>query len=354
MDRRDFLKTSAASLALLGLSGQTAKAPAPTAVKLPRWRGFNLLEKFIASNKARYIEDDFAWIAELGFDFVRLPMSYHCWSKPDDWFTIDDAVLQEIDEAVCFGQKHHVHVCLSFHRAPGYWVGEPPEPISLWEDEDAQRAFAFHWSKFAERHAGIPNSDLSFNLVNEPAKVSEKKYVHAATRAIEAIRKHDPDRLIISDGLFWGREPIKSLIPLGVAQSTRGYDPMPLTHYRASWVQGADKWDAPAWPLREGNGTLWNKERLRENRIAPWRKLAEQGVGVHVGECGAFCHTPHRVVLDWMRDCLELWQEAGIGWALWNFRGAFGILDSQREDITYDDWHGHKLDRALLALLQAH
>ena len=41
-----------------------------------------------------------------------------------------------------------------------------------------------------------------------------------------------------------------------------------------------------------------------------------------------------------------------IGWALWNFRGAFGVLDSQREDIEYEDWHGHKLDRALLDLLQ--
>ena len=33
-------------------------------------------------------------------------------------------------------------------------------------------------------------------------------------------------------------------------------------------------------------------------------------------------------------------------------RGAFGILDSKREDVEYEDWHGHKLDRKLLALLQ--
>jgi len=76
-------------------------------------------------------------------------------------------------------------------------------------------------------------------------------------------------------------------------------------------------------------------------------------VGVHVGECGAFRHTPHGVVLAWLRDCLELWQEAGMGWALWNFRGPFGILDSQREDAICEDWRGHKLDRAMLALLQS-
>jgi endoglucanase len=41
-----------------------------------------------------------------------------------------------------------------------------------------------------------------------------------------------------------------------------------------------------------------------------------------------------------------------MGWALWNFCGSFGILDSERADVLYEDFHGHKLDRKLLALLQ--
>ena len=62
--------------------------------------------------------------------------------------------------------------------------------------------------------------------------------------------------------------------------------------------------------------------------------------------------TPHDVVLRWMRDFLTLWHEAGWGWALWNFRGSFGILDSGRSDITYEDFRGHKLDRKMLDLLR--
>ena len=42
----------------------------------------------------------------------------------------------------------------------------------------------------------------------------------------------------------------------------------------------------------------------------------------------------------------------GIGWGLWNFRGSFGLIDSERKDIEYEDLHGHKLDRKLLTLLQ--
>ena len=68
---------------------------------------------------------------------------------------------------------------------------------------------------------------------------------------------------------------------------------------------------------------------------------------------GAYQYTPHRVVLDWMRDGLDLWKEAGWGWALWNFRGGFGVLDSHRRDVAYEDLKGHKLDRRMLDLLRS-
>jgi endoglucanase len=51
---------------------------------------------------------------------------------------------------------------------------------------------------------------------------------------------------------------------------------------------------------------------------------------------------------------LEILEGNEIGYSLWNFRGSFGVLDSGREDVAYEDWHGRKLDRKLLALMQAH
>jgi endoglucanase len=40
------------------------------------------------------------------------------------------------------------------------------------------------------------------------------------------------------------------------------------------------------------------------------------------------------------------------GWALWNFRGPFGVLDTERPGTKYENWHNHQLDRALLDVLQ--
>jgi endoglucanase len=37
---------------------------------------------------------------------------------------------------------------------------------------------------------------------------------------------------------------------------------------------------------------------------------------------------------------------------MWNFRGAFGVLDSGRADVAYEDFRGRKLDRKMLDLLR--
>lgn len=362
LTRRDFIATaSAAGLGAVatlnsatGGAATPAPLPDPTASRLPRWRGFNLLEKFTKRRDGNppFREQDFEWIAELGFNFVRLPMSYLCWTDPADWRTLREAELKHIDQAIEFGQRHGVHVNLNFHRAPGYCVNPPAEPKSLWSDAEALDVCALHWGAFAKRYRGIPNRNVSFDLLNEPNDQPDETYLRIVTRLVEAIRAEDPQRLIVADGLRWGNKPVPKLAPLHVAQSTRGYQPMRVSHHGASWVNGQN-WPVPSWPLKLKAGDVWDKERLRREQIEPWKALEKLGVGIHVGEWGAFNKTPHPVALAWMRDCLDLWKEAGWGWSVWNFRGAFGVLDSDRTDVTYENWRGHKLDRAMLELLRA-
>ena len=499
MNRRTFLKIGAAAAATAAVGNRLAAAapaglPEATAHKLPRWRGFNLLEKFTAPGSGPFLEQDFEWPASWGFNFVRLPMDYRCWAKTPE-SEIHEPALLDIDQAVAWGKQYGVHVNLNFHRGPGYCVNPPKEKCDLWSDPAIQEQFARHWSVFAKRYRGAPNRQLSFDLINEPPGLDDAKYAAAMKPAIEAIRALDPQRLIIADGLAWGSKPSQALIPFGIAQSTRGYAPMEVSHYQASWIGGADKFPVPVWPvpvginchlfgsakpefqspltlrvqcpqatgfgirvghvsavallvvradgevvlrhlfkpgpgagewkksaanewgsynadydidlaatipagtreirigvdqgdwltfssIRFGGTTIepsvqeWgekqdafavdasgahpvnaryscSKETLWNQRIKPWLDLAAKGVGVHVGEWGAFNHTPHDVALAWMRDCLENWKTAGFGWALWNFRGAFGVLDSGRQDVSYENFHGHKLDRRMLDLLRS-
>lgn len=354
MERRKFLQLG------MGLTATNlfspvwlAKSSPPVAKnKLPLWRGFNLLEKFNGADNQGYKEGDFKMMAQWGFNFARLPMSYHCWSKPGDWLNIDENVLKEIDQAIAFGIKYKIHVNLNMHRIPGYCVNPPAEPLNLWKDDKALEAAVFHWQTFAKRYKGIDSKKLSFDLINEPSNVEQDDYVRVITRIVNAIRQEDPTRLIIIDGLHYGTKPVFGTAGLNVGQSTRGYGPMQVSHYKASWVK-AD-WSVPTWPLNPNGNDKWDKDRLKKDIFDPWKKLADEGVGIHVGEWGAYQYTPHDVALAWMKDNLEIWKENGWGWSLWNLRGGFGILDSDREDVDYELYNGHKLDRKMLELLQQH
>src|SRR5204862_5814238 len=159
-------------------------------------------------------ESDFALLEEWGFDFARLPLSYLCWSTADEPTELREAELKHLDEAVEFGRKHSVHVNLNLHRAPGYCVNPPKEPLDLWTDEKALEACAFHWGMLAKRYRGFDSNRLSFDLLNEPANISEQKYARVVKRLVQAIRAEDPQRLIIADGLRWGREPVQGLVEL--------------------------------------------------------------------------------------------------------------------------------------------
>jgi endoglucanase len=324
---------------------------------LPRWRGFNLLGLFARGSDSEFPEDDFCWIAELGFDFVRLPMSYLWWVDDDDPFRINESKLEAVDRAVTFGERHGLHVSVNFHRAPGYSVNrEREEPFSLWKDAEAQDAFCLHWRTFAKRYAAIPPERLSFDLVNEPPApsdgMSREDHARVITAATNAIREVSPNRLVVADGLRWGRDVVPELVDLGIAQSCRGYEPAAISHYEASWASLGDSGE-PVWPGVRSRGQIWNRADL-DAFYRPWAELAASGVGVHCGECGCFNKTPHGVFLAWFTDVLDILTGHGIGFALWNFRGSFGVLDSKRRDVEYESWNGHELDRPLLELLRSH
>jgi endoglucanase len=366
MRRRDFIKASgglaAASLTGLGLGPMNLDAPQKATPEIPRYRGFNLTEKAGGRGpRKKFNEEDFEILAEWGLNFARIPMSYWNWASKSDWYSINEDVLKDVDEAVDLGKKYGVHINLNLHRVPGYCInGRDLEPVDLFNDtpqnmRKALDAVVFHWKLFARRYRGIPNSELSFDLINEPPKMTdETRYVEIVRALVQGIREEDPGRLIVADGKDIGRTPVYGIADLGVMQSTRGYDPMSLTHYTATWVpkDEFETFNFPTWPLTGDDGKVWDKAALKAKLIDRWQPLTDKGVQIHVGEWGCYNKTPHDVTLRWMRDILSLWKEAGWGQAMWNLKGSFGVLNSERADVNYETYKGHKLDRKMLELLR--
>lgn len=372
--RRHFLQTAGAGLLAAAAMGSAAWLTAagdsaagsdaagwlmrPPQGRLPRWRGFNLQDMYDHLSSGDFQEEDFRWISEWGFDFVRLPLYYPFWTDETDAFRILDQRLEKLDRAVEMGRKYGLHVMLNLHKAPGYSIDSTfHDPFfgNLWKDPTAQKALVFHWRTLARRYRAVPAEALSFDPVNEPpwaddSRMSEADYIRVMESVLRAVRTESPDRPVIFDGTGAGTQPVAEFSIRHWPQSFRSYAPGPLTHYKASWssyLEGPE----PDWPLTNWGAERWDRKRL-EAYFAPWLSMADRGLGVHCSEGGAYRFTPHDVVLGWMRDVLEILAPHRIGFALWEFRGGFGVLDSQRADVAYEDWHGHPLDRKMLQLLQ--
>ena len=381
-------------------SGSSRQLQSPA--KNPPWYGFNLLEYFSTDpdwmkyfpyrDDGMFPENDFRWIRDWGFNWVRLPMDYRFWTAPD-LFTIDEKKIEPIDRAVRLGEKYGIHVNFCLHRAPGFCILDTmdekltgiritKEKTSLFYDPRTLDAFVHQWTFFLDRYKGIPSERLSFNLVNEPivppdaAEVAEiqkhrpiktadffnlemlqrhaQDYTRVAKAAGDAVRAHDPQRLIVTDGYPGGGSPISDLFGTGMLQSCHTYNPMQVTHHDCEWVRGAvaSSERLPTWPVKDDKGDIICDRQKLAKDFHPWKGLSAQGVAIHFGELGCYKHTPPDVVLAWFNDTLDVLGELKSGWALWNFRGPFGVLDTERFGTKFEDWQGHQLDRPLLTLLQ--
>jgi aryl-phospho-beta-D-glucosidase BglC (GH1 family) len=377
MQRRTFIKHTGLLAAAAGLTGTAALAHRPKAKnKLPRWKGFNLTD-FNTPNPSpnrRYTtEEHLKWMSDWGFDFVRLPIAYPYYLNydrsrnitPEDVYKIDPAATARIDSLVQLAHKHNLHVSLNLHRAPGYCINAGfNEPYNLWKDAAAQEAFYFHWNWWAHQYKNTSSKKISFDLLNEPCLREDMNDQHAknstipgdlyrqvAGGAAAAIRKENKDHLVIADGNNVGNEPTPELAELHLGQSCRGYFPHAISHYKAPWAnKDPEHLPMPVYPGQVGNQYL--DRALLEKYYQPWIDLMNSGVGVHCGECGCWNKTPHAVFLAWFSDVLDILKSHDIGFALWEFIGDFGILNSGRADVSYKDWHGYQLDEDLLKLLQ--
>lgn len=377
-NRRDFFKTAgiAVAAATIPVIGNGLSLVKMHRNPLPEWRGFNLLDFFSPQHgggRNKTTEDDLKWMQDWGFDLVRLPMAYPSYldfdrSKditPDSVYRIDEKIADEIERLVFLAHRYHLHVSLNLHRAPGYCINAGfHEPYNLWKDEEALKAFCHHWEFWARRFRNVSRKMISFDLLNEPAmrddmndqhspgrKVPGEVYRKVALAAASVICEQHPHPLIVADGNNVGNDVIPELAGLGIAQSCRGYYPHVISHYQAPWAnKNPELCPVPVWPGKIGDRN-YSRDDLEKN-YQPWIELSKSGTGVHCGECGCWKNTPHQVFLSWFSDVTAILAKAHIGYALWNFRGDFGILDSGRKDVAYEEWYGHQLDRKLLDLLR--
>ena len=346
------------------------------------WYGFNILPLFslgragtdgtvVNPGMVHLDEGDLDFMAEMGCNFVRLPCDYRYFIHNFKYDEPDETMLKVLDRCVYAIVSRGMHCSLNVHRAPGYCInGNDLERDNLWTDKIAQDAFTNLWKLFAERYKAYSTEQLSFDLLNEPPHEGQYGMTRENHKAIMArvcaeIRKITPERTIICDGLGCGHLACPELADLDVVMSGRGYTPVQLTHWRAEWMKdnGAFDWEEPTWPKVEADkangkidGDNWmNVWSARDRKTLldfykPWKDLSDKGCRVHIGECGCYNKVNNETALAWYRDFFSVCNELGFGYALWNFRGPFGVAEHGRRGTNWEVRNGITFDRDLYEL----
>ncbi|MDP7976035.1 MAG: cellulase family glycosylhydrolase [TACK group archaeon] len=324
--------------------------------------------EFTPERVSFYTERDLKYMANLGFNFLRLPVDYFFFEVEP--YKYDEARLCIIDRAIYWASKYDITVLLDMHHLPGYGVGR--RDYSLWTDREKQRRAEAIWRYLTRRYREY-GDELAFDVINEPDGVTNENLLSFYERMIAAIRDEDEDRIIYVEGNDFGRIPI-TVKEKRVVYSFHQYEPMWVTHLGASWagegiyhlgLMGAQP-DYPGAPdLSEVAKLYPNDWILRyhkkyadkgylESVMAAWFKLQEQGETVHCSEFGVYAKMAKRsTALNWYEDMLSLLKQRNVGWALWNLRGPFGVISTGREDwqTGRTPW-GEPLDEGLLEILR--
>ena len=140
-----------------------------------------------------------ALAAKLGFDQLRIPVDeeqlFDEAGRPiDKAFRLLDAALDW-----CAEQKLRAIVDLHILRSHHFNAREKP----LWTEPAAQEGFLSLWRQLSLRLARRPLDQVAYEIMNEPVADDPGDWNRLLARAVKAVRKREPRRVVVIGSNRW-------------------------------------------------------------------------------------------------------------------------------------------------------
>jgi aryl-phospho-beta-D-glucosidase BglC (GH1 family) len=300
-------------------------------------------------------EADLKLIHEMGFDSVRLGVEPSLILRHGQLNPAKPEAVAHLDRSLDRALANHLAVMLCVFPNDDYKRNLATERgvddfVLLW------RVLAAHFSK-------TDPDKVFFELMNEPEVQDPYRWMGVQARVVEAIRGVDTDHTIIATAANYSSLPdLLQLEPLrdaNVIYNFHFYEPYQFTHQGASW--GSSEWvffkdipypatpdtlaaqmkNVPSDPARYnlflyGIGG-WGRQSIsaRIAFAAAWAR--ERKVPLICNEFGAYRDTADPASrARWIGDVRSALEENHIGWAMWDYRGNFGVVEHSSTQITPD------------------
>jgi len=321
-------------------------------------RGINASEWFAqsasdysAERTNRYTDaEDIALIAKLGFDNVRLSIDatpLEGWPKGADGLNAE--FIGRLDKAVDTMLADGLAVTIDLHPESSYkervrTTGEGVERLTML------------WRRLAVHYASRDPERVFFEIMNEPEVNDPYRWAGIQTRVAAAIHDSAPRNTIIATGPnYSGIADLLTQQPLAdgnIIYNFHFYEPHEFTHQGTGW--GAAWWSYThgiPYPATENSMPdllkevpdaanryalehywldHWDAHRiqLQIDAAAAWGRT--NGVPLICNEFGVYReHSDEQSRMTWIHDVRTALEADRIGWAMWDYRGSFGVVWKQ-------------------------
>ncbi len=251
-------------------------------------------------------EKDIAFIAEEGFNSIRLPLNArHLYEIKEKQLILNNDIIEKIDELIGWCRHYHIYVILDMHGAPGGQTGqniddsEADQPL-LFMDQRYEEELAFLWRELAKRYAEEP-AVAGYDLLNEPLPNFFNQYNNKVLplyrKLIREIRDVDKKHMIILEGVHWSTD----FSIFDAFAKNEASDNIMLQFHRY-WSN----------PDVEGIQGFINKAE-------------ELSVPLFMGEGGENNN-------DWYTTAFPLYEQLNISWNFWSYKK----MNCSNSPITFD------------------
>lgn len=340
-------------------------------------KGINIshwLSQFGRAPRTHFIiEQDIAFIAESGFDHIRLPIDEDQMWAVDG--TKDADAFADMHACINWCKTYNLKVVVDLHilRSHHFNASNNEGAMTLWDSEEDQNYLMEMWKQLSQELRKYDTSFLAYELMNEPVAPKHGMWNKLVAKGHKTIRELEKDRIIIFGPNMW-QMPLfynNFEIPTGdpnILLSFHTYSPIAFTHYTAPWIPLGGYNGPVIYPGRtvpeenekaffEANGDsphgfsvkkqpIFTKESIVEEIEPALRFAKKHGLNLYCNEFGCLPSVPREMRLQYYNDIIDVFNAHNIAYASWDYKGDFGIrgfnLETQKNTT---------IDSELIAIL---
>jgi endoglucanase len=290
--------------------------------------------------------EDIALIKAMGFDHVRLsvdPQPMMASHRPEE---IPAEYLGYLDAAVKMILDRGLAVVIDLHPDGEF-------KARLAKDDGFVQEFSDFWRVLARHYSTWDAERVFFEILNEPEMSDRYRWYGVQAKLAAAIREGAPRHTMIAAGARWSDDDdlvfIEPLRDPNVIYNFHFYEPHIFTHQGATWSSYFWHWvkglHYPSSPesaakvaasvpdavdrlavIRYGEDH-WDAARIDAeiSQVSEWAR--QRGVPVVCNEFGVYreyADPPDREA--WIHDVRSALERQGVGWAMWDYSGSFGVV----------------------------